>query len=120
MTNLKEKYNLKCCISCHKGWNNLLDELLSKITKYNIEIQDIKEKFGGLRVYVSPYIEEVENIIREYEDKADKTCEICGKTGELRPTNWMRTLCNKCYATKYFKYKIVYLFHIDKTYLLNG
>lgn len=88
------------------GWNDLIIELIEKIDetykKHNIDTQDfkieeIKEKYGGLRIYASSIIEEVYKLISEYEDKADTVCDICGDTGSLYIKNgWLETLCKKC------------------------
>jgi len=62
----------------------------------------IKEKFGGLRIYVnsSDLMEEdykkVMKIIRNAEDKSYKTCETCGKEGRLRRKGWMTVECDEC------------------------
>ena len=94
--------------SIDNGWFKIIDELLEKIQSYNIKIIDIKEKFGGLRVYTTPYDEEAQEIINYYESLSYDTCERCGNVGESRPTGWIRTLCDRCYASKYFQYKSCY------------
>ena len=49
------------------GWNNLYESLLDELKPYNVKIVQAKEKYGMLRVYCEPYIEEVENILNKYE-----------------------------------------------------
>lgn len=87
-----------------KGWKDLiLNSLpeLSKIVKEreikDFSISQIKEKFGGLRIYYSPRDEEVQNFVEKLENKCDKTCEICGADNAvIRNGGWVRTLCDNC------------------------
>jgi hypothetical protein len=65
----------------------------------------VKEKFGTLRFYMTHYpkgeAEEWFAAIREAEEKSGKTCEICGKPGELgnRSSYWISTECQECRET---------------------
>ena len=84
------------------GWVNLVDELCSKLTPLLVEsyanyplnkdesmigitVDQIKEKFGGLRFYCSFLTEDSDlwgkanSIINEYEDKSYDVCQISGK-----------------------------------------
>jgi len=86
------------------GWVNLVDELCSKLTPLLVEsyanyplkeeeymigitIDQIKEKFGGLRFYCSFLTEDADlwgkatNIITEYEYKSYNVCQITGNPG---------------------------------------
>jgi hypothetical protein len=79
-----------------------LKELVIKVEDYNqtaeikVEAVQIKEKFGGLRFYTHPYVEEVEQLIINAERKAAITCEKCGMPGQVGGTGWIKTLCNNC------------------------
>ena len=111
---------------CDKGWYPLIDELIEKLEQftkvsdkskfltwiykifkvYDFQILQIKEKFGGLRVYISNETDERFNLIQEYEEKSYKTCEICGSTsGAMCRVNggWYKTVCRK--HAKEFGYK---------------
>jgi len=101
------------------GWMNLVDELCSKLTpllvesyaKYplnedeymiGITIDQIKEKFGGLRFYCSFLTEDSDLwdkatvIIDEYEKKSYDICQITGKHGTLRSKQMpIVTLCDE-------------------------
>jgi predicted HicB family RNase H-like nuclease len=57
----------------------------------------VKEKFGGLRFYMTSGTDEIYNLISEAEAKSRETCEECGKPGEERSMPWIRTLCDSCY-----------------------
>jgi len=57
-------------------------------------IQDVKEKFGGLRFYVSGASDKVYNYIEFAEALSHRTCEECGAPGERRSGGWIKTLCD--------------------------
>ena len=88
------------------GWVNLVDELCSKLTPLLVEsyanyplneednmigitVDQIKEKFGGLRFYCSFLTEDSDlwgkanSIIDEYEEKSYDVCQISGKQKNL-------------------------------------
>lgn len=93
-------------IECGKGWNKLITPILDYIDIYNsgqkdedkIQVYQIKEKFGGLRIYVSYTTPELEKMIKEAEDQSYKVCEYCGSTDNVQQTKtgWIKTLCEKC------------------------
>ena len=80
------------------GWFGLIDEALGKINDLNepIAVCQIKEKFGGLRIYISGGSDKAYDIVDEAERKAAFTCEVCGKYGELNEGPWYVTLCKDC------------------------
>lgn len=59
-----------------------------------IEIQQIKEKFGGLRFYYDGGDDEISGMVRMAESWAANSCETCGNKGERRSGGWVRTLCD--------------------------
>ncbi len=90
----------------NNGWYNLLDKLSKKISEHlkknpieGFYVQQVKEKFGGLRYYTSSYDEVIEKMITEAEHEADDTCEKCGSREDVkrRGGGWIVTWCNKCY-----------------------
>ena len=86
---------------CDNGWNKLIDELIGELNKLpdEIELLQIKEKFGGLRFYVSGGSEEAHNIISRYENYSYHICEICGEFYTARTRvkqGWYKTLCDTC------------------------
>lgn len=85
---------------CGDGWlemiKNLIDELISE--GWDKKINQIKEKFGGLRFYTGGLTDKGWAIIRKYEELSHHTCEICGKQDETVSTRgggWIRTLCDE-------------------------
>ena len=63
----------------------------------------VKEKFAGLRFYMTYYVEEIEKLIGEAEEKSFKTCEKCGNPGKLREGGWLVTLCDECEKKRHQK-----------------
>lgn len=86
---------------CGDGWFGLLDELCLKLSKYNVILVQVKEKWGGLRVYVHGGSEEVWDLLDRYEEKSYSVCEQCGKEGKTREGSYVVTLCDNCYKERY-------------------
>lgn len=71
----------------------------STCEKYHFDhprASQVKEKFGGLRFYLTCGTDEMYEAIRKAEEEADRTCERCGMPGESRGGGWIKTLCNRC------------------------
>ena len=101
-------------IQSHIDWTNETRERLLKNNPYDQDIpnevppvivQQIKEKFGGLRFYYHGGDREVQGMVRMAEAWASRTCEDCGKPGELRTGGWQRTLCDEHEAERQARYK---------------
>lgn len=82
------------------GWLGLLlqlhRDLLAVAPSY--QLYQVKEKFGGLRVYGAPGVDgdggQFTRLIAEAEGRASSTCEICGMKGSVvRKGHYLRTLC---------------------------
>lgn len=105
--NLKERklfHPIAFGIECGDGWFELIKECVSKIEAEmrRLELSEIraiqiKEKFGGLRIYLTCETESISTFIEEAENKARKTCEECGEVGRPRSGSWIQTLCNTCH-----------------------
>lgn len=55
----------------------------------------VKEKFGGLRFYVSGSDKYIRGMIYMAENLSLVTCEECGKPGRPRDGKWISTLCDE-------------------------
>lgn len=73
------------------GWLPILEELFEKLSEkvlthelHDFRISQVKEKFGGLRVYTRNGNEATASLIREAVEKASHTCDVCAKPGELK------------------------------------
>jgi len=85
------------------GWYGLTLPIIEEIRKYNvkhpkneIKINQIKEKFGGLRFYVSSAPDYIHNMILKAEHESKHICEKCGARGSTENINgWIWTLCDE-------------------------
>lgn len=103
---------------CDDGWHDLLYRMSSQINEYlkNVKEEDwsldtdvqkepfkvdqVKEKFGGLRFYVSKTTDEIRNIIDAGERESYRICELCGAPGKIRRESWIRVKCDSCFEVK--------------------
>ena len=92
-------------IDIGKGWHSILITLDAELTTIDPTLRyvQIKEKFGGLRVYTTRPSEEswsaVRRAKRRAQDEALRTCEQCGRAGTMHSRcGWYRTLCGSCAA----------------------
>lgn len=84
-----------------EGWLPIIDRLCTALQldidlnkTEQVEVMQIKEKFGGLRFYTGPATKEQHDLINKAEKEADATCDVCGEPGKLRHGNWMVTRCD--------------------------
>jgi hypothetical protein len=88
---------------CDEGWYPLIQELISDLIElgWNKEINQVKEKFGGLRFYINDGSSEIHEKIIEAERKSYTICEVCAESGKLRKDlGWLLTLCDSHYLEK--------------------
>ena len=85
------------------GWLSIVDEALTTIKQKmtegmpKVEINQIKEKFGGLRIYFDGGNDETGEIIEKAVKKANNTCDTCGTTENVGyTTGWIATICEDC------------------------
>jgi hypothetical protein len=93
-----------------EGWKGLVDEITSKIETINnkyspssyIRAAQVKQKFGGLRYYIS--IEEIDeqdvryvyDMIAEAEKRSFTICEYCGSPAKTsKDRTYVETLCDE-------------------------
>jgi hypothetical protein len=76
-------------IQHHIDWKNKQSEVVAQVT-----VNQIKEKFGGLRFYYSGGDDVIDGMVRMAESWADASCEECGSPGKSREGGWIRTLCD--------------------------
>jgi hypothetical protein len=63
---------------------------------YPVKFDQIKEKYGGLRVYFSGGDDYVEGVVGMAEEYSYKVCEVCGNSGKPNKGGWITTLCDSC------------------------
>lgn len=84
-----------------KGWRSILTNLHNglEVVAPSYTVVQVKEKFGGLRVYLSYEDEDkagVHDLIYLAEEQSLRTCEYCGNYGEPGGKGWVKTLCEEC------------------------
>lgn len=100
-------------LSVGDGWYSLIYDLSIKleslIKKFVAEYpqaheedvypkaSQVKEKFGGLRFYMTSYTDEIRELIDEAERKSFTICEQCGEAGKRRSGSWLTTKCDSCH-----------------------
>ena len=90
---------------CGDGWASLLEPILEYGAENieDFEIFQVKEKFGGLRIYcggkeLSP---EMEKILFDAQQKSFGICEECGEAAKPKAYGgWIKTLCEVCRKDK--------------------
>jgi len=90
--------------------NHKLNRLAGKYASYDrihppaVKIDQIKEKFGGLRFYYSGGDKEVAGMVNFAEYLCNKTCEVSGERGELHIRgSWLKTLSPKVAESDIYK-----------------
>lgn len=106
-------------IECGDGWYDLIrsvcweikqhEENVARQTKwkqeedpnyqsdyFQVRFDQIKEKFGGLRIYFNGGDDRVSGMIGLAEDMSYKLCENCGNKGKPNEGGWITTLCDNC------------------------
>ncbi len=90
-------------IQCGDGWHAIIEALLAMLQKHaaqrdfpTLKVDQIKSKFGRLRVYYHPPDPFVDGAIALAEELSTRTCEESGAPGVLRIRNrWYKTLSDE-------------------------
>lgn len=87
------------------GWYNLIFELSRKLElmilllpeaqRKEMKASQVKEKFGGLRFYMTYHNPEMAKLISKAEHDSYHICEECGKPGQLIQAGWLYTSCKE-------------------------
>lgn len=89
---------------CDEGWYDLLFRLCEDIEKAEPEefkLLQVKEKFGGLRVYYHGGNEVVHKLVSAAENESYEICERCGiRENVTSEGSWIFTLCQECRTKK--------------------
>lgn len=120
----RHKTPMQSCLSfgieCNSGWYEILASLCWMIRQhednkvwrkkyleendpeklkqepeyFSVKFDQIKEKFGGLRIYYSGGDDYVRGLVNLAEAMSYKICEICGNKGKPNKNGWISTLCD--------------------------
>ena len=79
-----------------KGFGDI-SKIVKKENIIDFRVRQVKEKFGGLRIYCDNDNDEIDKIVDRMEEEVSTVCEICGAgNAELRTEGWMVTRCDEC------------------------
>ncbi|WP_079912986.1 hypothetical protein [Paenibacillus sp. 32352] len=87
------------------GWFGLLENLFSEIEELyksrdlaiEIELRQVKEKFGVLTIYLNNALDEVYELTDKYAEQSKTVCYSCGRAGSYRRIGgWWITMCDPC------------------------
>jgi hypothetical protein len=101
---IKQTNPYQYTFSIGDGWFKLVYELVSSIKVNDIKkggwitkVTQCKEKFGGLRFYVTGTSDKNWALIRNAEQKSYGVCEVTGSEVEVGTWNdgWVQTICHK-------------------------
>ncbi len=85
------------------GWQPIIKSVIQLIESEGGKISQVKEKFGGLRIYwhegetsmpVETY-SRLEKLVTAAEWLCGISCEECGGLGTLSGKSWMKTTCSE-------------------------
>lgn len=85
-----------CGIGFPPGWYDVVKGIFEFIEARgykDVRVQQIKEKFGGLRFYYEGGDDELFKMVAEAEDQTYKICDMCGKQGQRHTAGWIKTRC---------------------------
>ena len=87
------------------GWSQILLDLHQQLVQEapDYGVNQVKEKFGELRVCLDCWGESIDKFVRTAEQRSRETCEICGAAGTLRTDrSWYLTMCDNHAGTRPF------------------
>jgi len=91
-------------MTCDDGWANIVRTTARLLHEHNIQkrndlaytparVEQLKEKFGGLRMYISGGDNWTNGVVDMAEELSHLVCEVSGASGSLhRRGNWFKTL----------------------------
>ena len=92
-------------IEVNFGWYDIISSVCYRIKQYEknkqpdyypVTFDQIKEKYGGLRIYYIGGNDYIRGVVDMAEEISYKTCERCGNPGSPNKQGWIMTLCYEC------------------------
>ena len=89
-----------------EGWRKcfgmmMVEDIDKALKGHNIRIQQIKEKYGQLRIYFSAHkdiYKDVDRVIEAYSHLSENICIGCGKPDVGYTSGWIMPICLKCFC----------------------
>ena len=102
-----------CGAECGPGWRDLIDRCFKLIIqhvevnnlyakseeeKLDVKVGQLKEKMGGLRIYIDGADDYIQGVISGVEEQSYAICESCGTNQNVNQNKkgWIKTLCVEC------------------------
>lgn len=105
------EYTYTCLDEIPLGWRKAFglawaDEIQQAINEHylqnppedefdEINILQLKEKYGEFTQYFTHYTDTLRNISEKYKELSSRTCIICGEPAKYRTTDYICPYCNK-------------------------
>lgn len=96
----REAFGIELCEEIKICLNKMKPDVAAKYM-----ITQIKEKYGQLCWYTNFTTEDLEKVMRKYEDLSKRTCIVCGKPAEFITLGWISPYCGDCIKLKKESYK---------------
>lgn len=96
----REAFGIKLCEEIKLCLDKMKPDVAAKYM-----ITQIKEKYGQLCWYTNFTTEDLEKVMRKYEDLSKRTCIVCGKPAEFITLGWISPYCGDCIKNEKEKYK---------------
>jgi hypothetical protein len=88
------------------GWKTLLAETFAQLDAAIAKIpvgdpafafvcDEVKAKYGSMRISIMPDVPEVEAICLAAEDRSETICDVCGAAGRVRDGAWVTVRCDE-------------------------
>lgn len=103
-----KRHGIGALVAIHQGRHPVLLDHHVESAKHDLErdivippkiphvfIEQIKEKFGGLRFYYQGGDDYISGLVSMAEDWANRSCEMCGAPGKKMGGGWIRTVCEQ-------------------------
>ena len=81
-----------------KGWERLVRKVYTAKEGLGIPVGiiQVKEKWGGLRIYTDSYVREIEEVIKMVGEESCRVCHECGAVaGLVKKGGVYQTLCEE-------------------------
>lgn len=85
-------------VSLPEGWYEITREACDAIVRVDptARVAQLKEKFGGVRMYMNKSAHTTHTVIQELEIRSVRTCQKCGAEGKRTQKKWLvATLCEE-------------------------
>ena len=87
---------------CGDGWYGILTIVCNLLSNHSlqsgldIKFVQVKEKYGGLRIYIQNSDKYTDGVCEFAEEMSYHICELCGNKGKVFGERWIMTRCENC------------------------